>query len=110
MACLWCGVRLVRTPRVKEWLATAVMGAVMVAAHLTMSGGRTHGHAMTHTAATGPALHADAMSTALLLAVAEVVVAVWAIWRLTGPVWPGNGDAGPERHGFQRSRGMPPRI
>ncbi len=85
-ACLWCGIRLIRTPRVHEWAMTAAMGASMVAAHLLMTRSHAPHHAMTADSTAAPmnsGAGIDPTSLSVLLALAEILVAVAVIWRLT---------------------------
>ena len=94
IACVACGVHLVRTPSARAWATTAVMATAMVAIHLTAMGGSgsagVHQHHHGMATAVPDAMGEDTgtmagsqMTVLMATTAAELVFALGALWFVT---------------------------
>ncbi|WP_280218182.1 hypothetical protein [Nocardia neocaledoniensis] len=84
VACVGCGIHLVRRASAGAWALTALMSVGMVAVHLPMSAGPGghHGHGVADGGA-GPAGLSAPMQASLFLTCAELVVGLIGLWVTT---------------------------
>ncbi|MEU1953492.1 hypothetical protein [Nocardia rhamnosiphila] len=81
VACVGCGIHLIRRSSAGAWGMTALMSVGMIAVHLPMSAGSGghHGHGVAD-GATGPGGLSAPMQVSFLLTCTELVVGLIGLW------------------------------